>query len=144
MFVQMISSESVNLLLPSLLRWWIIMSQIILQKDWFAVCMVKVTVNDHIIKILLSKIFSELLILLQLGFMVHYHKLNCLVKRFDCSVVVKVKVAEKVQNSSECSSGRYFLGCWPSVTKLGMVMQHHGPKCCARRLVCCLQVQGHN
>ena len=31
-----------------------------------------------------------------------------------------------------------------SVTKLGMVMQHHGPKCHARRLVCCLQVQGHS
>ena len=87
------------------------MSQIVLQKDWFAVCVVKVTVNDHIIKILLSKIFSELLILLQLGFMVHYHKLNRLVKRFDCSVVVKAKVTEKVQNSSECSWGWYLLGC---------------------------------
>ena len=32
----------------------------------------------------------------------------------------------------------------PSVTKLGMVMQHHGPKCHARRLVNYLQVQGHN
>ena len=26
----------------------------------------------------------------------------------------------------------------PSITKLGMVMHHHGPKCHARRLVCCL------
>ena len=32
----------------------------------------------------------------------------------------------------------------PLVIKLGMVMQHHGPKCRARRLVCCLQVRGHN
>ena len=32
----------------------------------------------------------------------------------------------------------------PSVTKLGMIMQQHGPKCPARRLVCCLQVQGHS
>ena len=31
-----------------------------------------------------------------------------------------------------------------SVAKLGMVMEHHGPKCHARRLVCCLQVQGHS
>ena len=29
-----------------------------------------------------------------------------------------------------------------SVTKLGMVMQHYGPKCHARRLVCYLQIQG--
>ena len=32
----------------------------------------------------------------------------------------------------------------PSVTKLGMVMQHHGPKYNARRLVFCLQVRGHS
>ena len=37
-----------------------------------------------------------------------------------------------------------FSAAEPSVTKLGMVMQHHGPKCHARRLVCCLQVQGHS
>ena len=49
---------------------------------------------------------SELLILLQLTwFDVHHHKVDCLVKRLDCSVVVKVKVTEKVKNSSECSSG---------------------------------------
>ena len=63
--------------------------------------------------------------------------MNCLGKRLDCSVVVMVKVTEKVQNSSECSSAE------PSVTKLGMVMQRHGPKCPVRRLVCFLQVQGH-
>ena len=32
----------------------------------------------------------------------------------------------------------------PSVTKLGMVMQHHGPKYHARRLVSFLQVKGQN
>ena len=32
----------------------------------------------------------------------------------------------------------------PFVTKLGMVMQHHGSKCHARVLVCCLEVQGHS
>ena len=31
----------------------------------------------------------------------------------------------------------------PSVTKLGMVMQYHGPEYYARGLVSCLQVQGH-
>ena len=65
-------------------------------------------------------------------------------KRLECSAVVKVKVTEKVQNSSECSSGQYLLSCWPSLTKLGMVMQLDEPNCHARRLVCSLQVQGHS
>ena len=51
--------------------------------------------------------FSELLILSQLkqiGLMAPNHELDCLVKRLDCSVVVKVKVTGKVKNSSECSA----------------------------------------
>ena len=80
----------------------------------------------------------------KLVLMAYHHKVECLLKRLDCSVVVKVKVTEKVKNSSECSCGRYLLSCWPSVTKLCMVMQHHGSKCHWRRLVRCLQVQGHS
>ena len=38
------------------------------------------------------------------GLIVHHHKVDCLVKRLDCFVMVKVKVTEKVQNFSECSS----------------------------------------
>ena len=68
------------------------MSQIAFQKDWFAVFKVKVTVKDNIIKIILFNILSELLILLQLGLMAHHLKVDCLVKRLDWSVVVKVKV----------------------------------------------------
>ena len=75
--------------------------------------------------------------------MAHHHKVDCLVTRLDFSVVVKVKVTGKVQNSSvhlnDISSVAE-----PSATKFGMVMQHHGPKCRARRLVSCLQVQGHS
>ena len=37
----------------------------------------------------------------KLGVMAHYHKVDFLVKRLDCSVVVMVKVTEKVQNASE-------------------------------------------
>ena len=67
------------------------------------------------------------------------------VKRSGCSVVIKVKVAEKVQHSSECSSGRYLLNCWTfCVTKRAVVMHYHGPECRARTLVCCIQVQGHS
>ena len=32
----------------------------------------------------------------------------------------------------------------PFVTKLGMVMHHHGPECCAKEYICHLQVQGHS
>ena len=44
-FVQMIFSELLNLLLPNLVWWCIIMSQIVFQKDWFAVFKVKVAVS---------------------------------------------------------------------------------------------------
>ena len=72
---------------------------------------VKVTVKDHTVKICHFDLSSELLMLLQLGLMEHHHKLDCLLKRLDCSVVVKVKVTEEVQKSSECSSGQYLLNC---------------------------------
>ena len=66
-------------------------------------------------------------------------------KRLDCSVVVKVKVTEKVQNISvNVHLNDISSAAEPSVTKLGMVMQHHGPKYHARRLVSCLQVQEHS
>ena len=48
----------------------------------------------------------------EMGLMVHHHKVDCLVKILDCSVVVKVKVTEKVKNSSECSSEWHLLSCW--------------------------------
>ena len=44
--------------------------------------------------------------------MVQHHKVDCPLKRLDCSVVVKVKVTGKVKNSSDCSSQRYFLNRW--------------------------------
>ena len=40
-----------------------------------------------------------------LGLVAYHQKLDCLMKRLDCSVVVKVEVTGRVQNSSECSSG---------------------------------------
>ena len=64
-FVYLICSESLKRLLPNLVCWCIIMSQIVFQKDWLAVFKVKVTVKDDIIKIWLFNILSELLIILQ-------------------------------------------------------------------------------
>ena len=50
LFIQMLSSEMLNLILPNLVRWCIIMSQIVFQKIWFAVFKVKVTVKVHVTK----------------------------------------------------------------------------------------------
>ena len=50
-FVQMISSESSNILFPNLVLSCIIMSRSVMQKDWFAIFRVKVTARAHMIKI---------------------------------------------------------------------------------------------
>ena len=146
MFVQIIPFELLNLLLPNLAWWCTITSQIVFQKDWFAVFMVNVTVKANIIKIWFFSyiIWTADPFATKLGLMAHCHRMDCLVNRLDCSVVVKVKVTGKVQNSSKCSSGWNLLICLTVCSQLGMVMHHHGPECHARRLVCCLQVQGHS
>ena len=66
MFVQTISSESLNFLLPNLVKQCTIVSQIVFQKDWFTLFMVMVTVEDHVSKYDLL-IYPELLILLELN-----------------------------------------------------------------------------
>ena len=120
------------------------MGQIVFQKEWFAVLKARVTAKDHIIKIRLSNISSEPQILLQLGLMAHQHKLDCLVKRLDCSVLVKVKVIERFKIPVTVHLDDISSNAEPSVTKVAMVMHYHGPECHARRLVCCLRLQGHS
>ena len=112
MFVQIIFSELLNLLLQNLVWWYIIMSQIIFQKDWFAVSKVKVTVKDNQNMTFKYIIWTVDPFVTKLGLMVHHRKVDCPVKRLDCSVVVQLKVTGKVQNSSECSSGLYVLSFW--------------------------------
>ena len=144
--VLMVFSALLNLLLPNLVLWCIIMSQIVFQKDWFAVFKVKDTVKDNMIKVLLFNILSELLILLQPNLVWWY-----IIKRW----IVLWKDWIALLWSGSRSQKRYRIpvnihrndisaAAEPSVTELGMVMQHHGRKGQARRLVCCLQVQGHS
>ena len=76
--------------------------------------------------------------------MVHHHKVYCPLKRLDCFVVVKVKVTERLKILVTVHLDDISSAVEPSVTKLGIVMQHHGPKCHARTFVCCRQVQGHS
>ena len=94
MTVSTMSAELLTFLQPDLIGWCIIISWIVLGKDWI--------------------------------------------------VVVKVKVTEKVQIPVNIHRNDISAAAEPSVTELGMVMQHHGRKGQARRLVCCLQVQGHS
>ena len=84
---------------------------IVFQKDWFAVFKVKVTVKNNIIRIRLFNVRAADPFASKFGLMAHHQKVDCLVKRLDCCVVVKVKVTGSVQNFSECSSGQYFLNC---------------------------------
>ena len=65
-------------------------------------------------------------------------------KRFDCTAVVKVKPQKRFRFPMNVHLDNISSAAEHSVTKLDMVMQHHGPKCHARKLVCCLQVQGHS
>ena len=142
MFVQMVSSESLNLFLPNLVWWCFIISQIVFQKDWFAVFKVKVTVEDHIIKIPLFYMSSELLILLQLNLVWWHIIISWIVLWIDWIALLlsrprsqkrlKIPVTVHLDNISSTAE--------PFVTELGMVMHHHGLECYARRLVCCLQV----
>ena len=119
-------------LLPNLIWWCIIMSQIVFQKDWLAVFKFKITVKDYINQIWLFTMSSELLVLLQLNW-VWWHIIIIrifVVKRFDCCVAVKVKVPVIVHLDDISSTAG------PSVTQLGMVMHHYRPECHARILVC--------
>ena len=62
-FVQMISSELLNRMLPNLIWWCIIMDQIVMQKDWFATFKVKVTRRLIQSNMTVSTMSTELLIL---------------------------------------------------------------------------------
>ena len=86
-----------------------------------------------------STISAELLIFLQPNLIVWYIIISWSALFKILIVVFKVKVTERfripvnvhlddVSSAAECS-----------VTKLGMVMQHHGPKCHTRVFCSCLQ-----
>ena len=146
MFLQMIFSESLNLLLPNLVWWCIIMSQIVFQKDWFAVFKIKDTVKDNMIKIWLFSIVSELLILLQLS-LVWWHILTMMIVLWKDRIALlwsKSRSQKRFRIPVNVHLDDISSAAGPFLTKLGLVMQHHEPKCHARRLVCCLQVQGHS
>ena len=117
-----------------------------LSKSGFVVFKVKVTVKDNIIKMWLFNMLSELLILLQVN-LVWWHItvrwivflkawIALLQSRSGSQKKLRIPVNVHLNDISSAAE--------PSVTKLGVVLQHHGPKYHARRLVCYLQVQDHS
>ena len=88
--------------------------------------------KDHIIKIRLSNIFSELLNLLQLN-LVRWHIIIIRIVLLNDWVALLwsrsqkcLKIPVNVHLDDISSTAE------PSVTKLGMVMHHHGLECHAR------------
>ena len=144
MFVQMISSESFNLLLPNLVWWCTIMSQVVFWKDWFAVFKVKVTVKDHIIKLWLSNISSDLLILLQLNLVWWYIVIRWIVllKKGFALLWSRSRSHEKFMIPVNVHLDEIFSTAKPFVIKPDMVMHHHGSECHAKWLVFYLHKQG--
>ena len=111
MFVQKISSKPPNIVFPNLVLWWI-MSQSVMQKDWFDIYKVKVTARAHMIKTwqFLHIFRTADSFATKLGFIVHYHKPECFTEILDCYV----------QNVNECLSTWYLLNCWTV---------YHQPRC---------------
>ena len=80
----------------------------------------------------------------KLGLMAHHHKVDCLVKRLDCCFWSRSRSQKRCRIPVNVHLDDISSSAQPSVTKLGMVIQHHEPKCYARKFVSCLQVQGHS
>ena len=120
------------------------MDQIVFQKDWFAFFKIKVTVKNNLIKILLFNILSQLLILLQIN-LVWWH---IIIRRIflwkDWIALLWSRSQKRFRILVNFHLNDISSAAEPSVTKLGMVMQHYGSKYQARSLVFCLQVQGHS
>ena len=134
-----ISSEPQDILLPNLVWLCSVISQNVMQKNWFTVFSVKVTVRAYIIKIWLF-----LLYLLKCWSV-------CNQTWFDSTAswasfvlwkngitAVKVKMLVNVCPGDIFWTTEYF------VAKPGMVMQHHKQQCHAEKLVHCVQCRGHS
>ena len=130
LFVQMRSSESQNLLLPNLVWWCIIMRQSVFQKDWVAVfrfvCHLQGqghSEGSYNQNMTFWYIFwTSYPFATKLGLVAHHHKLDCLVKRLDCFVVIKIKVTGRFKISVNVHLDDISSIAEPFETELDMVM----------------------
>ena len=132
----------------NLVLWFIIMSQSVMQKDWFAIFKVKVTERAHMIKIwqFLLYLLNCLCFCYKLGLTVHYLKLECFmlecfIEKLDCCV--QGQGHGKISKLNVCPDDIFWIA-EPFTTKLGLVVHHYEPDCLSKRLVCCLQGQGRS
>ena len=119
---------------PNLVFWCIILSQIVFQKDWFAVFKVKVTVKDYMIKMWLSNISSELLALWQLN-LVWWHIITSWIvlwKDWIALLWSRLRLQERFKIPVNVHLADIPSTAEPSVTKLGMVMHHLAPVSCRK------------
>ena len=122
MFVQIIFSESLNLLLPNLVLWCIIMQELIRAKYDNVYCI----------------FWTADSVATKLGLIVHYHKAECFMEKLDCCV--------QDQGHSKISKCQWMFVQMISSEMLNLllVMHHYEPDWLWERLVCCLQGQGHS
>ena len=94
-------------------------------------------------KICLFNIFSELMIILQLNLVWWHIIISWIVLWKDWTALLwsRSRSQKRFKIPVNGHLDDIFSTAQPFVTKLGMVMQHHGPERQARGLVCCLQAQ---
>ena len=142
----MISFKPLNILFPNVVLWCIIMSQSVMQKDWFAIFKVTVTARAHMIKI-----WQFLLYLLDCwsfcyqtwfdstlsqAWMFYGEKLDC---------CVQGQGYDKISKCQLMFVQMIFFGSLSLfATRPDVVMHYYEPDCLSKRLVCCLQGQGHS
>ena len=120
-------------------------------RDWFAVFKVKVTVKASYSRIMIfhcllncwsfcNKTWFNGISWIVFSFLFQFFFLE----RLDYFVVFEVKVKQRFKIWMNVHLDALFSTAEPFVTKLGIVMQHHGPECHAERLFCYFLGEGHN
>ena len=129
MFFQIISSGMLNLLLPNLVWWCIIMSQAVFEKIGLLSSMSRSNWQNIIIsKIWLSNISSELLIFLQLNLVWWHIIISWIVLWKDWIALLWSRSQEIFWISVNVHLHEIFSNAEPFVAKLGMVIHHCGPE----------------
>ena len=144
MFVRMISSKPPNILLQNLVWWCIVMIRSAMQKR--PVCCIHCQGHSKGLydqNMTASTVSSELLICLLPILVWWYIIISQNVLWRNGIVVFKVKVTANFKMLLNVSPDDMFWITEHFTTKLGMVMHHYEPDCLPKRLVCCLQGQGH-
>ena len=131
--IQMISSKPPIILLPNFVLWCIIMSQSVMQKDWFAIFIVKVLwpkYDNFYCIFWTADSFAT-----KLGLIVHYHKPECLMEKLDCCV--------RSQGHSKISQCQWMFVQMIFSELLNLLLPNLAD-CLSKRLACCLQWQGNS